>query len=180
MPPSQRAWPRLVTFYIIQHVNDPDSHEKYVGATLNLRRRRIAHRNNSFNPRTRMYGYKLYKHVRQHGGWKNFDFIRLSTRLVETKTEQDDLELFYINEHDAKLNGGRPGALNRAGSKKSYDRERTDTLIVCGCGLTHSLRNRYQHLKSKKHRANMANQTVIHIINHGSLNINTTCAHATE
>lgn len=95
--------------YKIQNNNDPN--EFYIGSTLNLSRRKSHHKKNVTNKRGKLYWCKLYKYIRDNGGWDNFTFSKIHEMDVESLT-------FCVQEEQAIINILKP-TLNTIKSSKA-------------------------------------------------------------
>ena len=80
----------------------------YVGHTTNFIRRRNAHKtrcNNTEDPKNNL---KLYRFIRENGGWGNFDMILIEQCMCENKLQACKKEREYIEQLQATLNINRP------------------------------------------------------------------------
>jgi len=80
--------------YKIEHVNDDKL--IYIGNTTNFKQRKSAHKTCCNNENTNQYNYKVYKTIRENGGWKMFKMIEIekvsmqrSTRSRTTRTRNN-------------------------------------------------------------------------------------------
>ena len=64
------------TFYKITNING-DVDLNYVGSTSNIKQRRRAHKSDCFNANSPRHHLKLYKTIREHGGFDEFKFLIL-------------------------------------------------------------------------------------------------------
>ena len=71
---------------------DPSIEEIYVGSTINIKDRMYKHKSNCNNANDRKYNYKVYKFIRDNGGWSNWTYEILEDVEVEDK---DELEICY-------------------------------------------------------------------------------------
>jgi len=94
------------TFYKIVSIYD-DIELCYVGSTADFNKRRSEHKNTYKNENSKSYNNKLYKTIRENGGFNNFKFIVLGTREQLTKREAEQIEETYRNEIKAELNSRR-------------------------------------------------------------------------
>ena len=91
------------TFYKIINVNS-DVDLCYVGSTANMIERVRDHKNNCKNPNGAKYNLKVYKTIRQHGGWDEFRMIPIGYAKQLTLTEAHVIEEKYRVELCADLN----------------------------------------------------------------------------
>jgi len=76
----------------------------YVGSTADFNKRRNAHKSNCNNENSKKYNFKIYKIIRENGGWCNFKMIQIGTREQLTKREADQVEEEYRQELRANMN----------------------------------------------------------------------------
>ena len=94
------------TFYKIVNING-DVDLCYVGSTGNMKHRRKSHKNNCYNETYREYNSKLYKTIREHGGWNEFKMIEIGTAEQLTHTQALQKEEEYRVELKANMNSNR-------------------------------------------------------------------------
>jgi len=94
------------TFYKIVNVN-ADVNLCYAGSTVNMKERVRCHKYNCNNPKSTKYNLKVYKTIREHGGWDEFKMIPIGTAEQLTLTEAHVIEEKYRIELCAELNGQR-------------------------------------------------------------------------
>jgi len=87
---------------------NPEITDKYVGHTIDFAKRKYAHRNGANNEKSPCYNLKLYKFIRDNGGWDNWkmDIVNFynCNNLREAKTKEQE---HYI-ELQATLNSIEP------------------------------------------------------------------------
>jgi predicted GIY-YIG superfamily endonuclease len=76
----------------------------YVGHTTNLKSRAQTHKQRSNNDDPS----KLYQHIKENGGWDNFQVVEIERIKCENITEAKKRELFWIKELEAELNSNVP------------------------------------------------------------------------
>lgn len=88
--------------------NDPNITDKYVGHTTNFIRRKYSHKHTVQNEKSRCFNIKLYKAIRDNGGWENWrmDIIQVydCKNLYEARKKEQE---HYIN-LKASLNSVEP------------------------------------------------------------------------
>lgn len=65
----------MITYYKIFKKDEPKIF--YIGSTLNFARRKSHHKKNVCNKRGKLYWTLLYKTIREHGGWVNFEMEKI-------------------------------------------------------------------------------------------------------
>jgi len=94
------------TFYKIVNING-DIDLCYVGSTANMKQRNKQHKQNSTNENIRDYNFKIYKTIREHGGWDEFKMIEIATQTHLTKRQAEQIEEIYRVELKANMNAQR-------------------------------------------------------------------------
>ena len=83
---------------------DENVKEFYIGSTYNLTARIGNHKSNS-----KKSNFKLYKYIRDNGGWLNFNLIILETFECEAKNrDKEAKEEEYIRNFNPTLNTNHP------------------------------------------------------------------------
>jgi len=93
----------------------------YVGSTANLRLRKSDHKYNCKNENSKKYNVKIYKTIRENGGWENFKMIQIGTREQLTKREAEQIEEEYRIQLKAELNMKR--CFTTEEQKKEYNKK---------------------------------------------------------
>ena len=92
-------------FYKIVCLDDIDL--CYVGSTANWKERQRKHKITCNNENYKHYNSKIYKIIRENGGWCNFKMIQIGTREQLTKRQAEQIEEEYRVELKANMNGKR-------------------------------------------------------------------------
>ena len=128
--------------------NDPNCNEVYVGSTTGWRSRRNNHKSKSQNPKCKEYDYKVYRAMRETGGWGNWSMIELEHYPCKNIREQKARERHWVEALNATLNVNIPG-----GMTKEEIRQKQQAEYTCICGKTMQYNNQYKHRRtSKVHR----------------------------
>jgi hypothetical protein len=79
--------------------------EVYVGHTTDFKTRKSTHKSHCNNENDKCYNFKVYKYIRENGGWENFDMIEIE-KFSECKdsNEATARERYWIEKLNAKLN----------------------------------------------------------------------------
>ena len=93
----------------------------YVGSTANWKERQRHHRSNCNNENNHNYNSKIYKTIRENGGWSNFKMIEIGRKEQLTKRQAEQTEEEYRQELKASLNGKRCYITEE--QKKEYKKE---------------------------------------------------------
>jgi len=91
--------------------------DSYIGSTINIHERKIQHKFNCNNENSNSYNFKLYKFIRENGGFDNWNIEIIDELEMVDTNEMRDIERKYIEDKDnnATLNTFIP---NR--SRKEY------------------------------------------------------------
>ncbi len=66
---------------------DPAITDCYNGSCCSLKDRKKNHKSKSCNPSDKSYNLKVYRFIREHGGWDNWTFIQLEVFSCNSKQE---------------------------------------------------------------------------------------------
>ena len=143
--------------------------KSYVGSTGNIKDRMAKHKNTCNNPNSNYYNGKLYKFIRENGGWGNVEVHILQECNKDVKQIVED---FYIKHYNCVLNC--IGAIfdvenykeyqkeyrknnkekNKERKKEWYEKnkEKLNEKCNCSCGGKYIKRDKARHLKTKKHQ----------------------------
>ena len=152
--------------------NDLKIKEIYIGSTINFTRRKQRHKSCCNNINGKNYNLKLYKCIRDNGGWVNWSMILIDTVSCESKLELLKIEREYIEKNNSVLNCKIPSRTKKEYNKeyikqyrevnKEYDseyyqknkaqiKEKNKEKMTCECGSTFRKRDKARHEKTKKH-----------------------------
>ena len=148
----------------------------YVGSTCNFVKRKCSHKTTCYNEKQKGYNYKLYKTIRENGGWDSFNMTmvskypcadnleaikeeeRIRRELNATmnakrcfRSDEVEKECRYID--DKKYREGHSEKYKE--NKKKYYQEHSEKLnekIECECGCIVSTRGMNTHKQTDKHK----------------------------
>ena len=147
--------------------------EIYVGSTCNFTRRKCQHKSLCNNEKNKAYNFNVYRFIREHGNWKNWDMILLEEVSCENKKQLHKIEREYIEKLGATLNKQIPSRTQKEYQKewreknrewrekyikeyREYNREKfreyRKQIITCICGRDINFANKSRHYRTKKHR----------------------------
>jgi len=89
--------------------NDLNIKEIYVGSTCNFTRRKSQHKHICCNENAIEHNFKVYKFIRDNGGWDNWDMILVDQYPCENKLQKLQRERYWYEELKSTLNGDVPG-----------------------------------------------------------------------
>lgn len=96
MQPVNIDYSKTVIYKI--YCKNPDVKECYIGHTTNLRNRKSHHKTNCNNINGKGYNRKVYKIIRDNGGFDNWKFAVLEEAELENKLQAEKLERKWIEE----------------------------------------------------------------------------------
>jgi hypothetical protein len=168
------------TFYKISS-NNTEIDYCYIGSTKDFIKRKYVHKFDCNNETRKTYPSKIYKTIRDNGGWDNWSMTPIGKGIFESRLDARIEEQKYITTNNASLNSIKAQSSE---SKKEYDKkwyidnqekkkeksklyyennkERLNQRINCECGRSYSCLNKSVHFKSKLH-CNYINQTNINL-----------------
>jgi hypothetical protein len=179
MPRLPKNYSKNVIYKLV--CNDLNIKECYVGHTTDFTQRKANHKSDCNNGKGNHHNYKIYKTIRENGGWENYSMIEIEKYPCRDENEATakEREWFEI------LNSG----LNTIYPQRSRQEYRDDNRIeilqkkleyyntnkeeiaiqrkqtfICECGGIITVRNKSRHLKSKFHKQYMNRDTVVQVV----------------
>lgn len=158
---------------------NPNILDSYVGSTTSFRARRSLHKKTTTNRCCRNYNNRLYKFIRNNGGWAAFDMILIEMYDCNSKLELLARERHHYDQLKPTLNSNVPNRskkeyheINKEKTNrytKQYRQEKKELIklthfrnIKCEyCGVLHTKANQTNHRKTKFHKRGIEN----HILN---------------
>ena len=94
----------------------------YIGSTINLHRRIISHKTSCNNQNDHKYNLKIYKTIRENGGWDKWQIVEIDKLINVTSIQARQSEEEWRVKIDAKLNSQRAyiSKEDRDNNKKEY------------------------------------------------------------
>ena len=158
----------------------------YVGSTCAFRMRKNSHKSVCNNENNKNYNLPVYKFIRDHGGFSNWDMIEIKKFNCETKRELEKEERAVLEMIGGTLNTLNPikteeekkeyattySRANREPKKKTskahYESNKKEILEIikekfnCDCGGKFTLSHKSRHIKSKKHQKYLKSNLLLH------------------
>ena len=97
----------------------------YVGSTADFNKRKSTHKSDCYNQKRPAYNYKVYRTIRENGGWSNFKMIEIGKRDQLTLRQAEQIEEQYRKELNAEMNGRRCFVTEE--ERKEYGKEYNQT-----------------------------------------------------
>lgn len=175
MPRKPIDWSKCMFYRLV--CRDIAVTECYVGSTTNETNRRNCHKSRCTNENDPAYNLYVYRFIRDHGSWDNWQLIVIEHRPVNSKRESLIRERFFVEEYKAKLNKNIPSRtqaeyrVDHATEIKQYRVDNKETIIqqsaawrlaneahsktkhTCACGGRFTTACKSIHIKTKKHIA---------------------------
>jgi len=144
---------------------DPEITDIYVGSTCDKYTRKSHHKGNVTNPNNER---PVYKYIRKHGGFDNWNFVPIEVYPCESKTELVIRERYWFEKLGASLNSCYPqrsykewyqASKEKVAEKTKKYREKHKEKIrkfksnkeVCECGETFTHCHKARHERTDKH-----------------------------
>lgn len=107
--------------------NDINIKECYIGSCCNFNKRKNCHKSRCNKETDRNYNLKVYKFIRENGGWDNWSMIQIETYQCETKRELETRERYFFETLRAELNSNMPARslaeYEQTDKRKKYKKE---------------------------------------------------------
>ena len=83
---------------------DLEVKETYVGRTTDFRRRKYDHKHSCITEHGKSYNLALYEHIRNNGGWDNFDMVLIEQCKCDGSLDAHKKQRELIEQLGSKLN----------------------------------------------------------------------------
>lgn len=94
----------------------------YVGHTTDFKRRKSEHKKHCYMENDKHYNIKVYKFIRENGGWENWEIILLKTEHCENGMMARSRERYYKEQEHSTLNHNVPSRTNAEYVKENEER----------------------------------------------------------
>jgi hypothetical protein len=116
----------------------------YVGHTTNFSQRKSYHKSACENPNSSTYNTKLYKTIRENGGWYNWEMLEIDIFNLKDSSEAKIKENEYFVKLKANLNDFSPN-----NNKNVFKCD------VCNTQNLNSKKNVENHINTEEHKKNI-------------------------
>ena len=107
MPRTSVNYQNTIIYKIV--CNDLNVKDLYVGHTTDFKRRKSEHRKKTINENdTQSYNFKIYKIIRENGGWDNWSMIEIEKYPCNDSNEATTRERYWFEDLQANLNTHYP------------------------------------------------------------------------
>ena len=149
--------------------NDLTVDQCYVGHTTNWRSRKNIHKSSCTNIKNPTHNRKIYKIMRECGGWDNWQMIEIEKYPCNDSNKATARERYWYDQLNSTMNFYKPcltdeernnyDVLCRSSQKKEYyiankahtvQRKKLN-VFTCTCGSVVRVNDRKQHSNTKKH-----------------------------
>jgi hypothetical protein len=164
MPRVPINYEKTIIYKIV--CNDLSITECYVGHTTDFARRKKCHKHYCTNDKHKKYDQKIYKAIRDNGGWTNWCMVTIEKHPCKDVYEACIRERYYYEQLNSNLNMVFPQRNKKEYSKfyeishKEQLKIKRSKLFVCECGLERNIHHKSRHLKTKMHNDLMLSKNV--------------------
>lgn len=106
MPPKAMDFSKTVMYKIC--CKDLAVKELYVGSTTNMVQRRANHKSSCSNENDKAYNLQVYRFIREHGGFENWEVIVVEQFACENDEQKRTRERYWCEQLGSTLNSNRP------------------------------------------------------------------------
>ncbi len=102
MPRNEIDYSKTIIYKIV--CNDLNITDCYVGSTTDFKTRKSAHKSNCNNEKCSSYNLKIYKMIRENGGWSNWSMLQIEKFVCSDSNEAHARERYWIEYLNSELN----------------------------------------------------------------------------
>jgi len=132
-----------IIYYTIYKISINDNN--YIGSTNDFRRRMTEHRKVCNNPNKKGHNCKIYKMIRENGGWHMCNCKILEQVEYITKNEILVIEQAWIDSYNPNMNSCS------AFCQSKIDKEE-NIIIKCECGVDYRKKDENKHFNIERHK----------------------------
>jgi hypothetical protein len=181
MPKVPTDYSNTIMYKIV--CKDLNVKELYVGHTVNFRMRKCKHASDCAYEMSKNYNLKIYKYIRENGGWSNWEMIEIEKYNCNDGNEARARERYWYEQLEAKLNQCYPARGDREYSRTYYhehkheeeyrakrklmkkteqykakEKIRSNKKHLCDCGGRYTTINKPVHARTIIHKTYLLNQ----------------------
>lgn len=176
MPLNAIDYSKTIMYKLV--CNDLNVKYTYVGHTTSFKDRKRNHKSNCYNEKCKSYNLKIYKIIRENGGWENWSMIEIEKYPCNDLNEATKRERVWYEELNADMNSHNPNITYKEyreynkewkknnkekikeQQKKYYEiiKDKLLEKITCECGSIIRKGEISRHNKAIKHQKFIENQ----------------------
>lgn len=160
MPRTSTDYSKTIIYKIV--CNDLNVKDCYVGHTTDFSSRKRKHKYKTLNPNLPKHDAKVYKCIRENGGWDNWSMIEIEKVNCADSLEAQKQERYWIETLKSNLNYQIPTRTQKEYYEICSDKilEWRHTKCKCECGGKYTNESKARHLKSKKHQEYLSQHNI--------------------
>ena len=145
---------------------DPAIDDIYIGSTTNLIKRRNSHKHDCININSDRYNSYVYRFIREHGNWCNWDVYLIKEFKCNTKMQKSQVERAYIESLKPKLNKNVPANFqtgdiwDQKEYCKRYKEKNNDIIVENNKAYRESHKEQIKQLKQQTIHCNYCNHMI--------------------
>ena len=166
MPRTNVDYSKTVMYKFV--CNDLHVTDTYVGHTTNFVKRKSGHKQSYHNENDKSHHLKIYKIIRENGGWDAWQMIEIEKYSCADDNEATSRERYWYEQLNATMNTVNPNRssaerwitnnVKYLAQKKEYRKENKDKIsekkkitYICECGVISRLDDKARHDRSRIH-----------------------------
>jgi len=122
MPRKEIDYSKIVIYKIV--CNDLNITDVYVGSTTDFTKRKSSHKSYCNNENCKSYNLKIYKMIRDNGGWDNWTMLEIEKYSCNDGNESRLRERYHLELLNAKLNCQLPSRPKKEQNKEWYEKNK--------------------------------------------------------
>ena len=103
MPKLLTDYSKTIIYKLVKN-DDFNNENIYVGSTTDFTSRKYRHKNCCNNENSKKHNLKVYKTIRENGGWSEWSMIEIEKYPCNDKREAETRERYWYEFYNAKLN----------------------------------------------------------------------------
>jgi len=125
----------------------------YVGHTTSFKHRKAIHKQCCNNEKDLKHNLKVYKIIRENGGWENWQMVLVEEFACENKLQATARERFWYEQLNANLNSQVPNRSVKEyiATYKKENQSKLNQQFDCSCGGKYLYHNKSHHFKTNMH-----------------------------
>ena len=157
---------------------DTNVKDSYVGYTTDFKDRKRCHKRGCCDEKRKDYSYKVYKCIRENGGWDNWSMIEIEKYPCDDWKAATAREFYWFSELKCTLNVQVPTRTQKEYQNDNIDKfkenkhdyyinnidkfkEYRSKTFECPCGCICSYHHKARHEKSKIHQDYIAQLPIV-------------------